>query len=67
MTEAERDKLIEVLMLVEDNMHTSASNIGLEQRGSNLRKAEKALMELLELDEGQCEELYWDNIEGLRE
>lgn len=67
MTEAERNKLTKVLMLVEDNLHRSASTPGLKRRVSNLRKAEKALMELLELNERQCEELYMDNLETLGE
>ncbi len=52
--------LKKVLMLIEDNLHTSASRIGLESRGKNLREAEKELLFMLHLTKEEAEDIYWN-------
>lgn len=51
--------LKKVLMLIKDNLHTSASRTGLELRGKNLKEAEKELLFMLNLTKEEAEDIYW--------
>lgn len=71
-----RKQITEVLMLVEDNLRTSASSSGLRTRKDNLRAMEKKLIELLYTDEEPegvitkeeaVEEMYWMWVKSNRE
>lgn len=61
-----RNEITGVLILIEDNLHTSASKYGLEARGINLRLMEEKLIKLLYPDEEPddkkevIEEIYWE-------
>ena len=64
-----RKQITEVLIMVEDNLHTSASSSGLHKRGDNLRLMEEKLIRLLYPDEEPedgitkeeaVEEMYWE-------
>lgn len=50
--------LLQLLTLVESNMHTSASNPGLELKGRNNEKMEEILLKVLEMTKDEAEELY---------
>ena len=68
MDDETKAAITEVLTLVEDNLHTSASSVGLKRRAENLRLMEYKLIKLLYPDEEpeDCEELvdgrYWKYI-----
>lgn len=59
-------EVTEVLMLVEDNLRTSASSSGLNARGDNLKLMEEKLIKLLYPDEepedkeAAVEKMYWE-------
>jgi len=59
----DKEDLRKVLMLVEDNMHTSASASGLELRAKNLKEMEKELLAMLELTREEAEDEYWKYVE----
>ena len=62
MNEDTKKTVAEVLMLVEDNLRTSASGSGLNHRADNLRKMEELLIKLLYPDEfpEDCEDRVYD-------
>lgn len=58
-TIVDKKDLEQILILIEDNLHTSASRVGLEARGENLRKIERELLYMLHLTKKEAEDLYW--------
>jgi hypothetical protein len=61
MDEQTRGKVLEALMLFEDNERTSASGSGLRHRAANRRKAINLLCDVLGLeDEDTITEMYWN-------
>ena len=56
-----------ILILIENNLHTSASNIGLKNRGNNLREIQKELLFILNLTDEESEEIYWNWIKQREE
>lgn len=51
--------LIDVMLLLENNNHLSASRAGLECRTENRRKAIKKLQHLTEISDAELNDLYW--------
>lgn len=56
--------LSQILLLLERNNHISASTSGLEERRDNRQKAIKILMDILEMDKGDVEEIYYQYLKN---
>ena len=59
MEKETRAQIFEVLMLLEDNLHTSASDTGLEKRYANMKKMQSLLFSVLDLSEREVDNAYW--------
>ena len=66
MDKMDKKTLIQLLELVEDNLHTSASSSGLYRRGQNNVKMERILCAQLKITTEEADEIYWKYIERLR-
>ena len=59
--------LIRLLELVESNIHTSASNSGLELRADNNSRMEYLLCAELGITDEEAEKIYWKYVKRLGE
>lgn len=59
-----RKKLETVLLLIEDNIRTAASKIGLEHRKKNLNEIQDILKNELKLSDEEIESMYWVHIDS---